>query len=71
LRELVVSLKADYVLIDGIEAGVSGYPFHHGRSDFAKLGKIAAEIRSLDGVRTLYLISVAGPCEMAPLNGGS
>jgi hypothetical protein len=58
LQKLLQGMDINYIVIDGINVGATGYAFYHGEREFSKLGTIVRKKVASDGVRTLYLISV-------------
>lgn len=59
ILKLVDLFDVSYLLVDGINAAVSGYKYHHGETEFTDCGRILRKVPSSDKIRTLYLISVA------------
>ena len=55
---LTKALSLKYLIIDTIAPGTPGYPYHHSLTDLQCLGDVIQSKLSIDGVRTLHVISL-------------
>jgi len=58
-NRLTKALSLKYLIIDTIAAGIPGYPHHHSLTELRGLGDVLQGKSSIDGVRTLYVISLS------------
>jgi len=55
---LAKSLSLKHLIIDTIATGTPGYPYYHSLADLQILGEVIDSKQSIDGVRTLHIISL-------------
>jgi SAM-dependent methyltransferase len=58
---LAKALTLKYLIIDTIAPGIPGYPYHHSLAELLTLGDVLQSHPSIDGVRTLHIISLNAP----------
>lgn len=58
MMRLTSALSLKHLIIDTIAAGTPGYPHYHSLTDLQCLGDVIQSNLSIDGVRTLHVISL-------------
>jgi len=51
-------LSIGHIIVDTIDPGIDGYPYHHSPAEIATLGKSVSTHRSRDGVRHIHVVTV-------------